>query len=267
MKFKVQSSKFKIVGALSLCCTAALLFCCSSSSAELTIKANHDHIKIDFFYNGTTVSVGGVSDPGVDLVVKIASAEGRQTLRKKGKLGGLLWMNVGNLSFEHVPNLYFIHSTKRLDEILTPEEMDKYLIGYQSLERHTEISPLSDEKEKDRWFNEFIRFKEFTRLYSTSYGRISLSEGDKKQQAYHILLDWPYQAQPGSYTVTVYGIRDKKVIEKAESIMVVEQVGFVKALSTMAKNNGSLYGVLSIAIALVAGFGVGIIFRKGGGLH
>lgn len=267
MKFKVQSSKSKIVGTLSLCCTAALLFCCSSSSAELTIKANHDHIKIGFFYNGNTVSVGGVSDPGVDLVIKIASAEGRQTLRKKGKLGGLLWMNVGNLNFEHVPNLYFIYSTKRLDEILAPEEMDKYLIGYQSLERHTVISPLSDEKEKDRWFNEFIRFKEFTRLYSTSYGRISLSEGDKKQQAYQILLDWPYQAQPGSYTVTVYGIRDKRVIEKAEATVLVEQVGSVKTLSTMAKNNGALYGILSISIALVTGFGVGMIFRKGRGSH
>lgn len=211
--------------------------------------------------------VGGISDPGVDLVIKIASAEGRQTLRKKGKVGGLLWMNMGNLNFEHVPSLYFIGSTKKLNDILAPEEMDKYSIGYQSLERHAGISPLSDEKEKGRWFNEFIRFKESARLYSTSYSRISLSGGDKKKQYYHIQLDWPYQAQPGSYTVTVYGIRDKRVIEKAESTMLVEQVGFVKALSTMAKNNGALYGILSVAIALAAGFGVGMIFRKGSSSH
>ncbi len=32
--------------------------------AKLTITANHDHIKIDFFYHGSTVSIRGVSEPG-----------------------------------------------------------------------------------------------------------------------------------------------------------------------------------------------------------
>jgi hypothetical protein len=35
----------------------------------------------------------------------------------------------------------------------------------------------------------------------------------------------------------------------------------------MAKKNGALYGVISILSALGAGFGVGLIFRKGGGAH
>ena len=49
--------------------------------------------------------------------------------------------------------------------------------------------------------------------------------------------------------------------------MIVEQVGIVKTLANMAKNNGALYGAISIVVALIAGFGVGIIFRKGGGGH
>jgi uncharacterized membrane-anchored protein YitT (DUF2179 family) len=32
----------------------------------------------------------------------------------------------------------------------------------------------------------------------------------------------------------------------------------------MAKNNGTLYGIISIVVAVLAGFGVGMIFRKGG---
>jgi hypothetical protein len=35
----------------------------------------------------------------------------------------------------------------------------------------------------------------------------------------------------------------------------------------MARKNGALYGVLSILAALGAGFGVGMVFRKGGGAH
>ncbi len=44
-----------------------------TASAMLTAKANHDHITIDFFYHGSSVSVRGESDPGVDLVIKMTS--------------------------------------------------------------------------------------------------------------------------------------------------------------------------------------------------
>ncbi len=98
----------------------------TKASAELTIKANHDHIKIDFFYHGSTVSVAGTADPGADLIIKIASPEGPQALRKKGKAAGFLWMNVGNIEFEHVPNLYFLHSAEKIDELLDQDEMDNY---------------------------------------------------------------------------------------------------------------------------------------------
>ena len=49
--------------------------------------------------------------------------------------------------------------------------------------------------------------------------------------------------------------------------MRVEQVGMVKTLAGMAKDSAAVYGFLSIGIALSAGFGVGLVFRKGGGSH
>jgi hypothetical protein len=67
--------------------------------------------------------------------------------------------------------------------------------------------------------------------------------------------------------VTAYAVKDKKVVEEAEGNVLVEQVGVVKALANMAETKGALYGMMSIIVALGAGFGVGIIFRKGGGAH
>ncbi len=239
---------------------------CGISSAELTATANHDHINIDFFYHGSTVSIRGVSDPGTDLVIKITSPEGHQALKKKGKVAGLLWMNVGELKFENVPNLYSLHSTKKLEDILTQEEMEKYVLGYPALERHVAMSPVSTQEEKDRWFNEFLKYKQASNLYATDYGKIMTTMQDGKQQ-YYILTPWPYQAAPGDYIVTVYAVKDKKIIEKAEAKVQVQQVGTVKTLASMAKGNAALYGALSILAALGAGFGVGMVFRKGGGAH
>lgn len=266
MRFNGQSSRFKIAGIFSLCCTAALLLFCSSASAELTIKTGNDLIKIDFFYSGEKLKISGISDPGVDLIVKIASPDKDQTLRKKGKLAGVLWLNVGDIIFRQAPILYFVHGTQKADEILTRDEMDKYLIGYQSLKNHIEMSPAPEEDKKAAWLGEFIKFKESSRLYSSSYGKIMTSEKGGIQ-AYHISLDWPYQAPPGRYAAAVFAVKDNKIVGKAESFLVVEQTGFIRTLADMAKNNGALYGILSIAVALGAGFGVGMIFRKGGSSH
>ena len=234
--------------------------------AELTMDANHSHIKIDFFYHGSTMSVRGTVDPGVDLIIKLTSPDGHEVLKQKGKIAGLLWMNVGSLNAEHVPGIYFLHSTKKIEDILSAEDMERYVIGYPALAKHIQMSPVANEEEKTKWVNEFMRFKEDSRLYSTSTGKISLTEKDGKGN-YYILTEWPYQVPPGTYTVTAYAVKDRRVVETAQSSITVEQVGVVKSLANMAKNNGALYGIISIVAALGAGFGVGLIFRKGGGAH
>jgi len=201
------------------------------------------------------------------LIIKITSPEGHQALREKGKVAGLLWMNVKTLKFEDVPNLYLLHSTKKVEDMLSREEVEKYVIGYPALERHVEINPVANEDEKTKWFNEFVKFKENSKLYVVSHGRITIKEGADGKQHYYVLNEWPYQAAPGTYTVTVYAVKNKRVIEKAEKNVLVEQVGTIKGLADLAKNNGALYGIISIIAALGAGFGVGLIFRKGGGAH
>ncbi|MEW6410158.1 MAG: TIGR02186 family protein [Nitrospirota bacterium] len=263
---RAEGLRLKAILSFIVCFLFGLIITETMASAELTVKINHDHIKVDFFYHGDKIGISGVSDSIGDLIVKITSPEGHQALRKKGKVAGLLWMNVGELKFERTPTLYFLHSTRKLEDILSQDEMDKYVIGYPALKRHVEITPIANEDEKMKWFNELVKYKESSRLYSTSSGKISISSKSGRRQ-YLIDLNWPYQAPPGDYTVTVYSVKDNKVVEKAEAKILVEQVNIVKALADMAKDKGAFYGMIAIIIALAAGFGVGIIFRKGRGSH
>lgn len=266
-QFNVQRSKFKVFLAFTFAICLFQFAISNNAFAMLTAKANHDHITIDFFYHGSTVSVRGISEPGTDLVIKITSPEGHQVLKHKGKVAGVLWMNVGQLKFEQTPNFYEVFSTKKMEDMLSREEMEKYVIGYPALAKHVEITPVANEEEKAKWFDEFIKFKEDSKVYVTSSGKIETTMNADGKQEYYILTDWPYQAQPGDYLVSVYAVKDNKVIEQAQSKVNVEQVGMVKTLATMAKNSPAIYGFLSIGVALGAGFGVSLVFRKGGGSH
>lgn len=259
--------KLKVTAFLVFAFSLVYAACAGTASAKLTAIANHDHITIDFFYHGGTVSVRGEADPGTDLVIKITDPEGHQALNKKGKVGGMLWMNVGTLKFEKVSNFYTVYSTRKVEDLLSREEQEKYVIGYPALERHAEITPVANEEEKAKWFDEFVKFKEASHVYAMAPGKISTTMQADGRQEYFILTDWPYQAAPGYYKVAVYAVKNKKVVEQAEATVFVEQVGVVKALSSMAHNHAALYGLLSIGVALGAGFGVGLVFRKGGGSH
>ena len=271
-KREVQNNKHRIIrikGAIYFLFAVFIIHGLNTSSAHamISIKANHEDIKIDFFYHGSTVIFSGEADEGTDLVIKISSPDSHQIMKKKGKVGGLLWMTVGTVKFEQTPGLYHIHSTKALDDILGTEEQQKYVIGYPALRRHAEIVPVIDEADKDHWLNEFVMFQEQMRLYTVSAGKIIATPLGNGRQRYTITTHWPYQAAPGNYTATVYAVRDRKVLDLAATMISVEQTGIVDMLSTMAKNRAALYGILSVGIALSAGFGVGILFRKGGGSH
>jgi len=263
----MKTGRLSAIAAMTLMIVAAFTLSAKDANAALTAKANHDHITMDFFYNGSEVSVRGVSDPDVDLVVKITSPDGHQELKKQGKVGGFLWMNVGSLEFEDTPNLYFLQSTRRPEDILSADEMDRYVIGFPALSRHVRMSPVADDGDKEKWFGEFVNFKESSKTYFKTEGGFRLDAPKDGSRSYYMKFAWPYQAPPGNYLVTVYAVKDHKVVEQATSKVLVEQVGVVKALSGMAKNNGALYGIISIASALGAGFGVGLIFGKGGGAH
>ncbi|HXW68471.1 MAG TPA: TIGR02186 family protein [Dissulfurispiraceae bacterium] len=258
------------INVLVITVCAALLFLMigmiGTASAALTIAANNDRLKIDFFYHGSTLTFTGVSDQGTDLIIKIAAPGGHQLLRKKGKVAGVLWMNVGELKFDHVPSLYSLHSTKKISDILSGEEQARHLIGYESLGKQTDIQPVANESDKTKWFDEFVKYKKASKLFAESEGDISLRV-NAGEQHYYVSSPWPYQAAPGEYFVTVYAVKDKKVVATADTKVLVEQAGLVKSFASMAKNSAALYGVISIAAALVAGFGVGLIFRRGGGAH
>ena len=114
---------------LAFCLT--VFFLTVDAAEALTIKVNHDHVNIGFSYNGSTVSVKGKSGKDTDLVVTIASVEQhKQILRQKGHVGGILWMNVGEVAFGNVPSVYMVHSTRDIDAIMGPEMKEGFEIGY-----------------------------------------------------------------------------------------------------------------------------------------
>lgn len=256
--------KIPVYGLLLAC---ALVLLSAPDAFCITAQVVPDHISVDSLYHGSAIDIKGETTPGSDIIIKISSAAAESHLRKKGKAGGVLWMNVGELAFNPVSDVYLIYSTREINDILNREQQDQLVIGYDAFRRVVEVSPVDNEAEKEKWTAEFIKMKEMNKTYRVTAGEIQTVPGGNIT-FFSLHVDWPYQAPPQKYAISVYSVRDGVAQESAESELVVEKVGALQFISNMAFNSASLYGIISIIIAIAAGFIVSMIFKGGkGGAH
>jgi len=234
-----------------------------SNAWAITASLLPDHISVNSLYHGGKIELTGETAADSEVIIKITSAEKKEHLRKKGKAGGILWMNVGELEFSPVSDVFLVYSTDDVDKLLSKEQQDSYVIGYGALKRNLSVEPVEDEAEKEKWVDEFIKLKEKNKIYGEFTDKIkTTAEGEKK--TYSLAVDWPYQAPPQEYNITVYEVKGDAVQGQAGATLKIEKVGALKYISDMAFHREVIYGIASILIAIAAGFIVSVIFKGGG---
>ncbi len=260
MKTFPESTLLKLISA----CFLVMFF--AASALSMTFEVDPDRISITSLYHGSKIAVTGETGADEDIIIKFSSPGKEALLRKKGKAAGMIWMNVGEIEFEPVPDVYLVYATKDIDDILSEKEQDRFALGYGAFKRIVDISPPAGKDEKEKWVNEFIRFKEKNGIYGLFPGSIETTIKNGRK-IYKLTADWPYKAPPQEYKVSVFAVRDKMVTDHAEAPVVVEKVGALKFISNMAFNNSAAYGIVSIFIAIAAGFIVSVMFKGAKGAH
>lgn len=229
--------------------------------APVTCEVLPDEVFIDSFYHGAKLKITGKSDINDEIIIKISSPPTESSLKFMGKAAGLFWMKIGDMEFKPVSNVYMLYTTGAIDKIASPEERIRSLVGYDAIKAQLDITSSKGPVDKDRWFNEFIKFKEKDKVYGIYEGTI-VKDG---KGGFSATVDWPYQASPGEYKVIVFAIRDGRAYAEASQKLVVRTSGMITLLSDLAFKNPAIYGVVAIVIAMLAGLGVGIVFKGGGG--
>ena len=240
----------------------AVLFAAQPSGAVST-QASPANVDISLFYHGAPIEITGQGNPGDDVIVKVTAAPEEIHLKYKGKAGGIFWMKLGTLIFDNLPGTYLLASSGTIDDVLSSAEQDQEAVGLKALQKKAEIKAENGQMPAGDWFQEFIDFKQKEKLYSVQEGAVKVEANG----SYQYTLNWPYQAPPGTYTVETITAKNGQVTGRSEAAITVQMTGIVAKLADMSSNNRAVYGIISILVALAAGFGVGMIFKKGGGAH
>jgi Putative transmembrane protein (Alph_Pro_TM) len=248
---------------LLLGCLGALPMFVPAREAVAALSVVPDRVEIGTFYRGCLVAVSAVIPAGAEAVVEVVGGADRQKLLRKGRRGGL-WMSVGETEVSGAPSLYLVMSTN--SELLSESSLDPPW-GYRALAHEVRFTGSRSDAEQANLLREFIKLKESEKLFGVFPGVLTLSPAADGQYKVNGTFLLPSTVKPDTYKVLLNVVRAGTVVARSDTELTVAMVGFPALLWKLAWNHGVTYGIVAVVIALLTGFVMGYLFKKGAGGH
>ncbi len=239
-----------------------LLVGLAPARAATSLQVDRPRVEISAFYNGTVVRATGTVPAGAEAVIRVSGRPETLHLKKKGKAAGVLWMNIGDLTFANAPKVYMLYSSDGEGALFGKPDLE---FSYKALERRVEIEPAGEDK--GFWFGEFLKLKKKNEVYAEFPGAIVWDGEDGDGRTFHVDLVVPPRMGADDYRIDLYAVKDGAIVGTASSRLEIRQVGFPKKLTSLAFDHALLYGVFSVLIAVAAGLLMGVLFKDKGGAH
>ena len=213
-------------------------------------------VELGTFYGGTPMRVAGIAGANSKIIVVVRGPSTAQVFNKLGRVGPI-WVNTGKVTISAAPSLLLIFSSEPVNTCLNSASIDQYQLDRGSLKKHVQIDTRA--QDRDRIADDFLAFKAHQGDYR--FNSVSVQMGAPNQEGLPYSLDFklPKSASPGKYGVSVLECRDGKVVKNVDVDLAVVQVGFPAFVARLARERASLYGFISVIIAMVAGFGIDFI--------
>jgi uncharacterized protein (TIGR02186 family) len=226
------------------------------------------NVAVTASFNGTEIVIFGAIDGSQQpsaaagyygVIVVVEGVPGRLVVRKKGNVGGL-WLNTASAAFDNVPSYYAVISTSPIDEIAPEEFRALHGIGLEHLKYTPAVGqryPLSNEDIKD-YRAAILRLKKREGLYIDSQYGVSFTG----KSIFRASIVLPANVTVGPFDTRVYLFREEKLLSRFSVRLTLEREGLERYLHTFAYRLPTLYGLVTVMIAVGAGLLASTVFRK-----
>jgi hypothetical protein len=241
--------------------TIVFVLLLAEPSAVAAVSVDPNPILIDAGFRGGRIHVRGSVEPGAQVFVIAKGALIAEKFNRKGRVGPL-WVNVGRVRVSGVPRLCLVATSPRASEETDRSVIDANSLDLDAVVRHAEIEGAGASRELMQ--REYVRLKQSQGLFGSLRGGVRVDRTDGRN-AFEVSLPWPTSAPPGEYSVSVVQTRGSAVVRQEAVPLHVKLVGLPAWTSDLAFRKSTLYGILSVVVALSVGFLTGLVFKKGGG--
>jgi uncharacterized protein (TIGR02186 family) len=228
---------------------------------EIVSGVSQTGVAITTSFDGAAILIYGAAirdqpTPEGPLMEVIITVEGPDTplvIRKKERVAGI-WINRGAVEIASAPSYYAVAATGELSDILKPSEDVKYKISVTQTIRASGAA-VADQAD---YLAALQRIKAASGSYKLGRDTVLLL----RQALFRTDVTLPANLIEGTYKVRIFLTRGGQVIDLQNSQIEVHKTGLERALYNLAMDRPLTYGVLSLAMAMLAGWGASELFRR-----
>lgn len=239
-----------------LCFTAMI-----AAAEEIVLGLSSDTVSINTNFDGSEILVFGAvkrdapipDDPPLQVIVTVSGPSETMTVRRKEKKFGI-WVNTDAVEIDSAPSFYAISTSTLLGLSLSETEDVRHKVSIPRAIRS--VGAPANISNSETFTDALIRIKSRSNQYQLNEGTVSLDE----QTLFRTSIALPAALTEGDYETRIFLTRGGDVVAQYETSIYVRKVGMERWLFTMSRQQAFLYGLMSLAIAIFAGWGASAIF-------
>lgn len=248
--------------ALALCLLAAPAAAQDNPDETIVAGLSQNRVSITADFDGSEILIYGAvkrdapaPDGGpLEVIVTVEGPATPVAVRRKGRVAGI-WVNNASVMIDSAPSFYAVATTGPLRHILSDVDNLRYGI---TIERVIRAIGISGEADKSGEFIlALLRVRTNEGRYRILEGKVELTE----DTLFRTDVELPANLTEGEYKVRLFLLRDKRVVASQERVIGVRKEGLERFVFNLAKQQPLVYGLVSLVLAAVAGWGASAAFR------
>lgn len=233
----------------------------AAAPEELVLGLSQNRVAITANFDGSEILIFGAvkrdapAQPvEAQVIVTVAGPTEPVSVQRKERRAGI-WVNADQVIIRQAPSFYAVATSAPLAEILSATEDLRHRISIpRAIRSITSGDEVTDE---DAFVEALVRIRQQAGLYQMREETV----GFDQQTLFRTSVPLPSSLPTGVYSVDVYLVRNGTVVSTHETAIRVGKVGLEQWLYALSREQGVLYALLAIVIAILAGWGASEIFR------
>ncbi|AUC52623.1 hypothetical protein CDO87_05190 [Sagittula sp. P11] len=238
-----------------------LLAALPAGAEDVVLGLSRDQVSISTDFDGSEILIFGavkrevpIAEPPLQVIVTVEGPDQRLTVRRKERRFGI-WVNADAVEVDAAPSFYAIATSAPWEEVITHTEDLRHGISIPRVIRS--VGAPMTVLDSQNFTRAVIRINENSGTYALNEDTVTLRE----QTLFDTSISMPANLTEGAYPTRIFLTREGKVVSSYSTEIEVRKVGLERWLFTMSREQPLIYGLMSLAIAIAAGWGASAAFR------
>ncbi|MEM8653465.1 MAG: TIGR02186 family protein [Pseudomonadota bacterium] len=238
----------------------ALLFAVPAWAEEVVLGLSQDEVAITTSFDGSEILIFGavkreapMPEGALGVIVTIAGPPEPVTVRRKERRFGI-WVNTDAVELDGAPSYYAVATSAPLDDVLGIRDNLEHKVSVPSMLRGVEAP--NTVLDASAYVAALIRINTNAGTYQLLENQVVVDQ----DTLFRTRIRLPAALTEGAYETRIFLTRDSQVVASYETAIEVRKVGLERWLFTLSRENPFWYGIMSLAIAIAAGWGASAAF-------